>query len=239
MDNINKLAYILSKLHEYNHNQNLHKQPIENSNVEETYYSKGIHNIGIKNVITYLDEIIKITNIPNIPIISVGSGSGCVERRLNIELKTDIICVDPLIETFILTPKKFSLEPKYSYVKDLIKDNPTVVGNCILFLNWSTPNESDYDYDALELLKSKHVLWVGDTSGTSAGYKFHNWLKKCNIDITNEMPYIETNVPIYHEIKKMQIEDIDMFGIPVYYTLLWLSKSVKYVNLEICDDKRL
>ena len=36
-----------------------------------------------------------------LPIVSVGSGSGMHERKLELRLKTNIICVDPLVEKYI------------------------------------------------------------------------------------------------------------------------------------------
>lgn len=185
------------------------------------YFSSGINDIGIATVKRYVKRLLKLSQLP---IISVGSGSGVVEHLLDQTFDIDIICVDPDPSSFSTAPESMGKKPKYPRVSDLIKDQPTIVGNCILFLNWSTPNESTYDYDALVALCPNYVLWIGEPSGSAGGAIMLQWLKKCGIKVELK----NTDRELYKEyqlIDEYHVDGFDSFvGWPIWKTIAILQK---------------
>lgn len=115
-------------------------------------------------------------------IISVGSGLGKWEKSFENETKRQIICVDPDPESFNRPNENESEDiyhrPDFPLVDDLIKFDPSVVGNCILLLLWPTPNLSTYDIEAVFKLKPNHVVTVYETIGGAGGEQFHIWLQE-------------------------------------------------------------
>jgi len=64
-------------------------------------------------------------------------------------------------------------------VDELISTKPTIVGHCVLFLNWAEPNSATYDRDAIEMLQPVAVVALTelfDSGHGGAGSElFHNW----------------------------------------------------------------
>ena len=128
-------------------------------------WKKGL---GIENVEQYIDFAF-VTNGKDLPIVSVGSGDAETEYAFERRHHKKIICVDP-------DPKSFNkgityIEPEYSYVDDLIQNQPELVGNCHLLLIWPLPNRSEYDVDAIEKLNPLSFVIVYEPSGGSGGRK--------------------------------------------------------------------
>lgn len=165
----------------------------------ESYMSMGVNALGLKRVSEYFGSM-----PTDLPIISVGSGSGALEKHLDSVHHTDIICVDPLEHVFLETPAKYCKKPVYPRVSDLIKDQPHLVGNCSLLLNWSSPVFSVYDYDALVALKPRYLLWIGDTTGNAAGYKMLSWINKCGIK--SFIGYHGNTIPPYQVLKESHLD---------------------------------
>lgn len=114
----------------------------------------------------------------NKPIISVGSGIGEFEKKMENELKQSIICIDPHPTSFNdVTEKKHMHLPDFAKVDDLIQQKPHLVGQCHLLLLWSTPNESCYDIEAVAKLNPIDIIVVYETLGGAAGRQMHIWLK--------------------------------------------------------------
>lgn len=104
-------------------------------------------------------------------IISVGSGYADTEFAFMERNKKEIICVDP----YPLSHGSFGdvlVTPKYSYVDELIKNEPDVIGNCHLLLIWPCPNDSTYDVEAIEKLKPLSIIIIYDPSGSGGGSEF-------------------------------------------------------------------
>ena len=132
--------------------------------------NKGIESFGKEHIISIIN---KIYNNYNLPFISIGSEIGTLENIANIEW---INCI---------SNSKYYINHQLS-IDNLIKNNKSIIGNCILFLNWCEPNQSNYDYEAIIKLKPKAVLSiyeVFDNSYGSAGSKaFYEW----SIDSSND-----------------------------------------------------
>lgn len=110
----------------------------------------------------------------DVPIISVGSGNGVLEKHITNTIHKHVICVDPLVEDYNY-PQYGMINPDYSIVAYLLIAQPELVGNCILLLNHASPNESTYDYDAVLQLQPLHILFCGEPSGTAGGQQFLKW----------------------------------------------------------------
>lgn len=118
-----------------------------------------IHFTPIKRFADYLS--VACATYKGSKIVSVGSGTGCLEYTLKNEYKFDIICVDPDPESFstYLGSGK-GLKPNFDLVSSLIKKDESTVGNCILLIIWPwyTDVNDDYDYQAIIDLKPNAIL---------------------------------------------------------------------------------
>lgn len=114
-----------------------------------------------------------------LPIISVGSGSGETEYALKERLPNRrFILVDPDPESWTKYPKEHTryLKPDVDTVDTLIQNMPELVANCVLFLPWPLPDECSYDYEAVCLLRPKGILLGFESIGASGGLLLHCWL---------------------------------------------------------------
>ena len=173
--------------------------------------SKHNYNKGVQTLTPYL--IIRVMRlirlrVPDLEVISVGSGSGKLERVMqcchslydNTNGKThnnNILCVDPNPHSFLNQHEpKIYLKPEFSTVQDLIDKLGMKAMGQILFLNWCEPNGSTYDYDAIIALQPSIIVSVfeifDDESGAAGGEKFHAW--KQNIYKGNDPVYTEEKV---------------------------------------------
>jgi hypothetical protein len=144
--------------------------------------NKGIKSFGYENVINIINSFY---NKYNLPIVSIGSGIGTIEYLSNKKYKINWICIDidnnPI--HFPSYAHKYITEPlmniNYNSCDELIKNNSSIIGNCVLFLNWCLPNESTYDYDAIIKLKPLAVLSIyevyNNNNGCAGGEMFYNW----------------------------------------------------------------
>lgn len=112
-------------------------------------------------------------------IISVGSGTGRIEKMLMDNGVSDIICVDPDPQSFDNT--EIVIKPHYSTVNQLIIKHPELVGNCSLMLIWSTPVESTYDYDAIVKLQPNDIFIQYESIGAAGGNKLHKFMKSIGL----------------------------------------------------------
>ena len=99
-------------------------------------FNKGIKSFGETKVKQILESFNKRYNMS---IVSMGSGSGSIEHYTKDSIKW--ILIDPQPESFY---GSVIMEPNYKYLDELINNNPSIIGNCLLFLNWCEPNNSVY-----------------------------------------------------------------------------------------------
>jgi len=141
--------------------------------------SKGVRSFGIENVVKHVVNIMKYYDY--CPLVSVGSGNGYLEKAIEDVLpKKKIICIDPNPLSFYKHSEIYK-KPEFSYVKDLIKKMPSIVGECVLLLNWCNPNNSIYDYEAILNLQPKGFVSIVEVfindNGAAGGKKFFDILK--------------------------------------------------------------
>lgn len=124
--------------------------------------SRGIQRFGEDQCLEHLAAVRSWHD--DVPMVSVGSGPGELERRAG-----DVVCVDPA------PPDGCRVDAPT--VPDLIRDRPELVGNCTALLCWCLPNGSTYDMEAVELLRPRAVLSLlerfGDGYGAAGGQLFH------------------------------------------------------------------
>jgi hypothetical protein len=139
------------------------------SDEEELY--KGI---PISEIYSYLN-----TMPQEMPVISVGSGNGVLEYKLQELGIKNIICVDPDPESYDKYPENNNcIKPSYDVVENLLKDKPELVEQCVLLLGWPSPNESTFDYEAVMALNPYGIVLVYETLGGAGGDKLHTWLNE-------------------------------------------------------------
>jgi hypothetical protein len=152
----------------------------------EDYRSLGVKSFGNNVVVSYIKAMNSIEPI-ELPVVSVGSGLAQIEHEAQKSCPTlKWICVDPNPTSYhdneLACP--IFIQPSYDVVETLIKQQPKVVDNCKLFLNWCLPNFSTYDYEAIILLKPSVVLCIYEEFegnwGAAGGMKFFKWINDKN-----------------------------------------------------------
>lgn len=126
---------------------------------------------------------------PKLPLVSVGCGSALIERSVRSLTKNEFIMVDPAPNSYYKMThfenhvKEFGLPIDYAYTKDLAYKRPelTVGRACLLFLNWCSPGEDDYDLEAIRILKPRAILVIIDTKERAGSKQFHAFQNKPNI----------------------------------------------------------
>jgi hypothetical protein len=159
-------------------------QAITEVNNFEMLFNKGIKSFGFENVVNIISSF---SNTYNLPIVSMGSGSGVIEYLAKKKNgKIDWICIDnsdtinfpPGANQYINKPL---MNIDYNSCDQLIEATPSIVNNCILFLNWCLPNNSTYDFEAIIKLKPLAVLSIYEIfrgeNGAAGGEMFFNWTK--------------------------------------------------------------
>ncbi len=146
-------------------------------------FNLGIKSFGYKNVV---DIINSFYNHYKLSVVSVGSGIGAIEyfaKKENDNL--DWICIDINENPIDFPPSaknqinKPLMKVDYLSIDNLIDTNPSIVNNCILFLNWCLPNASTYDFEAIIKLKPIAVLSIYEVfdgiNGSAGGEMFYHW----------------------------------------------------------------
>jgi hypothetical protein len=111
--------------------------------------NKGIRCFGIATVFNNIGQFLNA--YPGLNLISIGSGNGLLENQIRILFGINIICIDPNPESY--SPPPIVIIPDFPSVEALIDGSPQLVGNCLILLNWCNPNESRYDFDAIQSLR--------------------------------------------------------------------------------------
>lgn len=202
----------------------------------EMLFNKGIKSFGSENVINIISSFY---NTYNLPIISMGSGSGVIEylsKQKNDKIDWNCIDSSNIVNFPIHTNSKPLMDINYASCDKIIEVNPSIVGNCILFLNWCLPNESTYDFEAIIKLKPIAILSIYEiykgSNGAAGGEMFFNWIHY-NTDYQHKELYAlyPDDTHDYDEILDIRIswwqlntlngiDDIDdliVYKLPSYY----------------------
>jgi hypothetical protein len=122
--------------------------------------------------------------IPDVPVVSIGSGNGHVERQIEKRFGKQIYCVDPNhVEN---TNQDLYKTSEYDNVFRFLDAHPECKSHSTTFVNWSTPNDSTYDYEAIRALDSDNVLIVFESTGSGGGTVLQKWLNYCGVVTDNE-----------------------------------------------------
>jgi hypothetical protein len=166
-------------------------------------FNLGIKSFGYEKVATIINSFY---NTYNVPIVSIGSGTGAIEYITNNKYNMDWICIDINNNPIHFPPSanKYINQPlmkiDYNSCDELIKNTPSIVENCVLFLNWCLPNNSTYDYEAIIKLKPKAVLSIYEVfyeaNGCAGGIMFYDWT------INNNTYHLKEMYKLYHDDSK-------------------------------------
>jgi hypothetical protein len=158
--------------------------------LNDKWLSHGIRHLGLEIVHQHLSTLVgENRDSKGLPIVSVGSGSGYVERLLQKRLGLDettqtVICVDPSPAAFLgVAPKECGgIAPLCASVDELVELEPKLVDNCILLCNWPSPNDSSFDFYALFQLRPVHATFVIETTtGVAGGSRLHKFLHSLGV----------------------------------------------------------
>ena len=185
-------------------------------------FNIGIKSFGYENVVNIISSFY---NTYNLPIVSMGSGTGAIEylaKKKNNDINWICVDNDPTMN-FPPSANQYINQPlmniDYNSCDQLIEEMPSIVNNCVLFLNWCEPNESTYDYEAIIKLKPIAVLSIyeifGGQNGAAGGEMFYNWT------------YDNTDYRIKEEYKLFADDyDNDNYEFMNVYISWWQSNSL-------------
>lgn len=209
-------------------NNKMNNNKMNNNHNEEKFINDALLSFGLDYSIDFLHRV--VCTYPDKHIISVGSGSAFFEYQYVSKYCKEIICIDPapFSWSYNKTLKKSFIEPKYPTTEVLIENDNTVIGNCILILNWCPPNESDFDYQAVQLLKPVAIFTTLEKFnggfGAGGGLNFHNYLDRQNEDKVYKQVHI---TKLTESSMDFQIQWWQLFDLQNSPNLIDLPHSVK------------
>ena len=130
---------------------------------------------------------------PSLPLISVGSGFGYLERETKKLIPgREMILIDPAPDSYKsplpLGVKQdqdqvracFGLSPNYPLLKDLFVDRPGLfVGNAsLLLLNWSDYGDEPYDLGAILLLRPRAIFLITHKGECANSKQLHRYFRE-------------------------------------------------------------
>jgi hypothetical protein len=197
--------------------------------------NKAVQLLGTNLILTYVETVLRQVCLNKYdPIVSIGSGNGHIERLLEHEIGLDIICVDPVKvshENEVLYKTS-----QYDGVDELLSSRPELKSNCVTFINWSTPNDSTYDYEAVKALDSEHILIIFESTGSGGGSLLHKWLRFCGVVTDQEFTPEDVDMhsfPKYSVVKST----VSRINTPLHgmfeYEIVWLSRSPSSITVDI------
>lgn len=204
-------------------------------------FNLGIKSYGYKNIVDIISSFHNTYNTYNLPIISMGSGTGVIEylaKKKNNDINW--ICIDnDITMNFPLGANQYINQPlmniDYNSCDELIINKPDIINNCILFLNWCLPNDSTYDFDAIIKLKPIAVLSIYElfdgSNGAAGGELFYNWtenntdyhlkeeynLYTDNDDDDDEYEFMDIRISWWHLNSLNAFDDVVIRSFPCLY----------------------
>ncbi len=167
----------------------------------------------------------------SLPIVSLGSSNGVLERIIRDALNNSVVCIEPEFNRFMTVPDELidqlCLRPDHSSIEDYLQTDGK--RDVILFINWPEPNESYYDIDAICRLRPDYLVIIMDPSGISGGAHLQIFLEKCGLagctpvgpDGTLDFSAVHGQ---YRIIKTIQRFGQDSLGIDLCMTLIVLQR---------------
>lgn len=165
-------------------------------------YSNGAHHLGFETIKCYFQYVKDA--YPGMPIISIGSGNGKLEKDLMDDLDIHILCIDqnPLSWSCV---KTLYVRPVYDSVQEMLDDELVINDKnkkCIVFLNWSTISDT-YDIKAIKLLKPVHLIVITETGlyrGASSP-EFHQLLYDSGVKTVGHQELAFRKLECYQNIR--------------------------------------
>lgn len=138
----------------------------QKQNVQSGRYNRFVNYFGLDSTVAVVCEsILRIRRrFPAIDkIISVGSGTGYLERRIDERVSPTLrmICIDPSPTQFINATVQ--RQPDFPTVDAFLKTDPDSPWNSILLLNWpdNRPDHgAGYDVDAIRKLNPLSIIII-------------------------------------------------------------------------------
>lgn len=159
-------------------------------------------------------------------------GAGQVEAWLMKELGITITCVDPYPDGYEISrddPDK--VYPHYPYTADYVRDHPDPVDCLILW--YTSPSASNYDYEAIQLLRPRSVIVMYEQTGTAGGEALHKFIWHARPDHEKELKDGQ-----YYDLDELEeIKQIPVNVKPSDYVARWVPGEV-YKSLSGLDQFR-
>jgi hypothetical protein len=100
-------------------------------------------------------------------------------------------------------------------IDQLINKEPSLIHQCILFLNWCEPNTSNYDIDAIQKLKPLGIISIieiyQNESGAAGSEKYYEWychLPSCPVGNLEMSPYYRAHTIYLDPYPSGELTDI-------------------------------
>lgn len=129
--------------------------------------------------ITTAQKLALIRQLPDLAMVSVGSGNGVFEYEVKKRLSgRRLVCVDPDPEGFSPYPGHGRyLAPDYPFVSDLLANEPALAENCSVLLYWTQHSGIPYDMEAVRDLRPRAIFAYYEPVGGAGSAVFHYWLR--------------------------------------------------------------
>lgn len=170
---------------------------------------------------------------PNVPVISVGCGVGQFEYYLQ-KQGYSVFGIDPEPESFKKYTDDKHIVPISDTVQNFIKVHSHFIGNCTLMLYWPSPGESEYDFEAIQLLKPLCIYLYYDKLGGAAGHKLQKWLKH---GVNNKYRLIAEMTKKCTCLEEYNIKPYLAITILAINTVKWSAKPI--IIKEQCTNHKL
>lgn len=133
-------------------------------------------------------------------VVSVGSGSGKLEKRLCEIGVQNLIAVDPSPEApeGMVGDGVVHMKPQFATVDALLEARPDLKGQCVLFIGWALP-DCVYDIEAIQKLEPTSVISVYGRAGAAGGHAFRSWLKSIDLPAISSGSHADFALPAYVE----------------------------------------
>ena len=129
------------------------------TDIDISHFSQLFYYIDMEQVFILIRDFLR--SHPELPIVSLGSGNGAVECLLSKWCKNSsswiLLDPNPVAVNYWSIGELF-MAPKYSYDKDLLKAEPEIYNNCILFLNSIDPISDNYDESCVKRLRPLFII---------------------------------------------------------------------------------
>lgn len=140
----------------------------------------NLNAIGLDRFVGIVSDAMAI--FPECKIVSVGSGDGCLEKAISDKIPdVEFICVDP-DPTSYSPDETIYMAPQFDTIYDLRENMPELVGNCIVFMTNTLPQQENgealpYDIEVMHVLRPNAVIAQYSPNGCTGSDYFQYWVE--------------------------------------------------------------